>query len=94
MGIDIAHHAIHILSLHTPFTRRVESKGQNIFLLKVVMLHINAHSQPPDVVKWLNIFILNVVMLHNKLKAVELKALCKHIFCPYTHPQPVGWIQR
>ena len=27
-------------------------------------------------------------MLHNKLKGMELRAPCKLIFCPYTHPQP------
>ena len=31
---------IHIMSLHTPSTTGVGSKGQNIFLMKVVMLHI------------------------------------------------------
>ena len=45
----------HILSLHTPSTPEVESKGQNIFLLKVCMLHI-------------------------KIKGMELRASCKHIF--------------
>ena len=25
-----------------------------------------------------------------KLQEIELRAPCKHIFCPYTHPQPVG----
>ena len=34
----------------------------------------------------------NVVMLHNKLKKMEHRAPCKHVFSPYTLPQPVGWI--
>ena len=33
-------------------------------------------------------------MLHYKLKGMEHRAPCKHIFYPYTHPQPVGWIKR
>ena len=32
----------------------------------------------------------NQVMLHNKLKEMEHRASCKHIFSPYTHPQTVG----
>ena len=36
----------------------------------------------------------NMVMLHNKLKGMQHRAQCKHIFSPYTHPQPVGWIKR
>ena len=34
-----------------------------------------------------NIVLLNVVMLQVKLKGMEYKATCKHIFCPYTHTQ-------
>ena len=26
-------------------------------------------------------------MLHNKFKGMEHRVLCKHIFCPYTHPR-------
>ena len=36
----------------------------------------------------------NMVMLHIKLKGMDPRETCKHIFCPYTHPQPVGWIKR
>ena len=36
------------------------------------------------------IHVLKVVMLHFKLKGMEDRAHCKHIFCPYTHPQPLG----
>ena len=32
----------------------------------------------------------NMVMWQIKLKRMEHKAPCKHIFSPYTHPQPVG----
>ena len=32
----------------------------------------------------------NMVMWQIKLKGMEHKAPCKHIFSPYTHPQPVG----
>ena len=39
-------------------------------------------------------FFLKVVMLHIKLKGMEHRAPCKHIFCPYTHPRPLGWGQR
>ena len=28
----------------------------------------------------------NMVMLHIKLKGMTNAAICKHIFCPYTHP--------
>ena len=39
-------------------------------------------------------FFLKVVMLHIKLKVIKLGLLCKHIVCPYTDPQPVGWVKR
>ena len=39
-------------------------------------------------------FFLSVVMLHNKLKGMKLRTPCKHIFCLYTHPQPMGRVQR
>ena len=29
-----------------------------------------------------------------KLKGMEHRAPCMHIFSPYTHPQPVVWINR
>ena len=47
---------------------------------------------PWDGVKRSKHFFLNVVMLYIKLhvKRMELRAPYKHIFCPYTHPQPVG----
>ena len=45
-------------------------------------------------VKGQNIFFLKVVMLHIKLNGMERRAPCKHIFCPYTHLQPVGLDQK
>ena len=38
-------------------------------------------------------FFLKEVMLHINLKGTEHRTPCKHIFCPYTHPQPLGLIQ-
>ena len=32
-------------------------------------------------------------MLHNKLKGMEHRAPCEHLFSPYAHPQHVGWIK-
>ena len=32
-------------------------------------------------------FLLKVVMSHIKFKGTEHKVPCKHMFCPYTHPQ-------
>ena len=29
-------------------------------------------------------------MMHTKLRGMEYKAPCKHLFCLYTHPQPWG----
>ena len=40
------------------------------------------------------IFWLKVVMLHIKLKGMECRVTCKHIFCPYTHPQPLDGVKR
>ena len=36
----------------------------------------------------------NMIMFHIKLNAITNAATCKHIFCPYTHPRPLGWGQR
>ena len=30
-------------------------------------------------------------MLHIKLRGMEHRAPCKHIFCPYTHTLCLGW---
>ena len=32
----------------------------------------------------------SIVMLHIKLKGMDHRAPCKHIFCPYKHSQPQG----
>ena len=32
-------------------------------------------------------------MLHIELMGIEHRAPCKHIFCPYKHPRPLGWGQ-
>ena len=32
----------------------------------------------------------NMVMLYIKLKGMTNAAIRKHIFCPYTHPRPLG----
>ena len=39
-------------------------------------------------------FFLKVVMLHIKLKRVEHRTPCKHIFCPYAHPRLLGLGQK
>ena len=44
-------------------------------------------------VKGAKTFYLKAVMLHIKLKGKEHRAPCKHTFCPYTSPQPVGLIK-
>ena len=54
---------------------------------------LHTPSNPLGGVKGQNIFF-KVVMLSIKLKGMEHRASCKHIFCPYTHSQPVGWIKR
>ena len=35
-------------------------------------------------------FFLKVVMLHIKLKGMEHRVPCMHIFCSYTHHRPPG----
>ena len=32
----------------------------------------------------------NMIMLHIKLNEIANAATRKHIFCPYTHPRPIG----
>ena len=48
---------------------------------------LSIHTHPCVGSKSQNIFFLKVVMFHVKLKAMEQRAPCKHIFCPYTHPR-------
>ena len=35
----------------------------------------------------------NMIMLHIKLNEIANAATRKHIFCPYTHPRPLGYGQ-
>ena len=48
----------------------------------------------PRVGSKVKIVLLKVVMLHIKLIGMEHRAPCKHIFCPYIHPQSLGWGQK
>ena len=57
------------------------------------ILSLHTHSTPGMRSK-VNIFFLKVAMLDIKLKGMEHSVPCKHIFCPYTHSQPVGWTKR
>ena len=74
------------------------SKGQIKLFHIMVILHIKLNGIMNAEI-WLQtfrsqtpLFFLKVVMLHIKLKGTEHRAPCKHIFCTYAHPQPVGWI--
>ena len=35
-----------------------------------------------------------MVMVHIKLKGMTNAETYKRIYCPYTHPRPLGWGQR
>ena len=48
---------------------------------------------PRGGVKKLTHVFLKVVLLHIKLKGMEHRAQCKHIFCHNTHPQPWGVVK-
>ena len=50
-------------------------------------LFLHTPSAPGFGSKGQNIFFL---MLHIKFKGMEHRAPRKHIFCPYTHPRPLG----
>ena len=60
--------------------------------------HIKSLHTPSIPGEWPNgqhiFFLLKVVILHFKLKGMEHIAQCKHIVCPYTHPQPVCQVKR
>ena len=45
-------------------------------------------------VKRSNIFFLNVVMLHIKLKGKKYRPTEKQKLWPYTHPWPLGRVER
>ena len=67
-----------------------QNKGNEAYSsMQAHILSFNSHPQPPGGVKRSNLFFLEVVMLHIKLKGMEYRAPCKHIFCPYTHPLPL-----
>ena len=54
-----------------------------------------AHRPPHQTLSWGQIQLFkSTVMLHIKLKKMANAATYKHIFCPYTHPRPLGWDQR
>ena len=55
---------------------------------------VDTPSTPDEGSKGKNIFFLKVVMLHIKLKGMEHRGPYKHIFCPYTHPRPLGRRQK
>ena len=38
-------------------------------------------------------FFQNMVIVHIKLKGMPNAATYKHIFCPYTHHQPLGGVK-
>ena len=61
-------------------------KGQSFFFLHIKLIPIEQ--------KVKTFFLLKVVMLHIKLKGMEHRAPFKHIFCPYTHPQPPDVVKR
>ena len=58
------------------------------------ILSLHTHSTPGVGSKDKTFFYLKVVLLHIELEGMENRAPCKHIFCAYTHPLPVGWIKR
>ena len=56
--------------------------------MQAYVLSLHTPSSPRMGSKVKTIYSLKVVMLHIKLKVMEHRASWKHIFCPYTHPQP------
>ena len=51
------------------------------------ILYLHTHFTPVQGSNVNFFLILIVVMLYIKLKEMEHRAPCKHIFCPYTQPQ-------
>ena len=51
------------------------------------------HHSSPYLVKRSKHFFLKVVIVRIKLKGMEHRARCKHVFCHYTHPRPLGFGQ-
>ena len=80
--------------------------GQKVkagFFLKMVMLHIRLKGTMPAIILSLHlgwgqkvktIFFLKMVLLHIKLKGMKLTIPCQKIFCHYTHPRPLGGVNR
>ena len=63
--------------------------------MQAYILSLQTHTpSTPGVRSKVEFFFLKVVMLHIKLKGIEHRAPCKHIFFPLTHLQPVGWTKR
>ena len=58
--------------------------------MQVHILSLYTPSVPGVLSKGLNIFFLKEVNFHIKLTGVEHRAPCKHILCPYMHPQSRG----
>ena len=86
-----------ISPLCAPSTPGVGSKDQNIFFLKMVMLHIKLkrmtctttckqyfcpYTHSQPLVWGQNSFFLKTVVLHIKLKGMKCTITCKQIFCP------------
>ena len=58
-----------------------------------VAYQIKGNDACSNMVANVNLF-QNMVMLHIILRGITNAATCKYIFCPYTHPRPLGWGQR
>ena len=100
----------HILSLHTTLNLWDGIKGQSNFFSESSHVayqirrewsidhHASTHSiltHTPSTPRVGSMsFILKVAMMHIKLKEREHRASYKHIFGPFTHPRPVGWMKR
>ena len=98
----------HFLSLHTPSIPGIGPKVKTFFLKVVMLpikltgmkrrapckqidsMSLHTHSAFGLGQKVKTFF--KVAMLHTKLKGMELRTPCKHTFCPYTHPQSLGWV--
>ena len=90
----------HILSFQTLSRPLGWGQGQKYFAesihisYQIIVIHastysIITHTLGPEVgSKYKSLLLLKVFMFHIKLKQIENRALCKHIFCPYKHNQP------
>ena len=57
-----------------------------------MLVHIRPYAHPRS--QKVKQFFTEVVMLHINFKGRKYRASCKHIFCPYNLPQPLGWGQK